>query len=285
MTNPYAVPADPFAEFERAREANDKRRKPSMLARIIGVIGELMITAGLVIGGFVVWQLWWTDVTTNKDIAKEIEVVTADFGGEVTEESGIAKRHFDDPPAWNQTDIAVGDAMGIVRIPSIDPDYQYVLKEGVDAKSVLDTGAFGHYDGTAFPGEIGNFSMAVHRRLYGSPMRHVDQLKPGDKIVIETAQTYYVYSMKDYEIVDPSKVYVVAPDPYLAKPLFEAGENFNNVEPTKRMLTMTTCHPWYTNTHRYIVHAELEYWTVRDEGLPIDLVPEADRPADWEEKY
>jgi sortase A len=41
-------------------------------------------------------------------------------------------------------------------------------------------------------------------------------------------------------------------------------------------MTMTTCHPEYGNSERYIVHLRFESWTPKDTGVPQEL---ADEPA------
>ena len=41
---------------------------------VVGTIGELLITVGLLLLLFVAWQLWWTDVTANREQAVAIPV-------------------------------------------------------------------------------------------------------------------------------------------------------------------------------------------------------------------
>ena len=51
----------------------------------------------------------------------------------------------------------------------------------------------GHYEGTALPGELGNMGLAGHRVGKGSPFLDLDQLRPGDPIVVETVDSWFVY--------------------------------------------------------------------------------------------
>ena len=53
----------------------------------------------------------------------------------------------------------------------------------------------GHYADTAMPGEQGNVSFAGHRVGKGSPFLELDQLRPGDPIVVETSDSWFVYRM------------------------------------------------------------------------------------------
>ena len=45
----------------------------------------------------------------------------------------------------------------------------------------------GHYSGTALPGQVGNFAIAGHRVGKGEPFLNLDQLRPGDAVIVETA--------------------------------------------------------------------------------------------------
>ena len=128
---------------------------------------------------------------------------------------------------------------------------------------MLDKGAFGHYEGTAFPGEVGNFATAAHRQTYGAPMRDVDELEAGDPIILETKDAYLVYYMTESSIVSPGQVDVIAPDPKNpSKPQQKA---------TERYLTITTCHPPFVSNERWIVHAKFSHWVDRKDGIPQEL--------------
>ncbi len=87
------------------------------------------------------------------------------------------------------------------------------------------------------PGEVGNFSVAGHRNV--ATFWALDQLQEGDPIVVETRDTWYVYQVTQEHIVRPTQVEVVAPVP-----------NYPGATPTKRMLTLTTCHPKMDNYQR-----------------------------------
>lgn len=267
-------------EEEVEHSVVETKRKPSLFSRILGVIGELLITAGLLIGLFIVWQVWWTDIEANREQAKVLDQLEETYGGTVTIDDGIADPQEGPPPEWDRTP-GVGETMGIMRIPAFGEDYKYTLVYGTDMASILDTGAFGQYEDTALPGEVGNFSTAAHRQTYGAPMRDVADLDMGDKIIVELPEAFLVYSIVDEEIVLPSAVRTIAPDPFAAREAAAAGTEVT-ADPTRRLLTITTCHPPFISNERWVVHAEFEYWTDRADGLPIDLVNEEDRPAEAE---
>ena len=228
-------------------KAKHARNNPSVLSRVVGVIGELLITAGFVIGLFIVWQVWWTDIEANRAQHSKVEQL---------------KEGWQKPPAVPHT-TTVGTAEGLMRIPRFGKDYAHTIEYGTSLKRVLDKGAFGHYEGTAFPGEVGNFATAAHRQTYGAPMRDVDELEAGDPIILETKDAYLVYYMTESSIVSPGQVDVIAPDPKNpSKPQQKA---------TERYLTITTCHPPFVSNERWIVHAKFSHWVDRKDGIPQEL--------------
>lgn len=249
--------------------ATTARTKPSLFNRIIGVLGELLITAGIVIALFIVWQIWWTDIEANRAQANEIEQLQQEYGVVTVEDSGIAPRQEGPPPEWSG-EPAYGDTLGIMRIPAFGYDYGYTIRNGTNMTEILNTGAFGRYEDTALPGEVGNFATAAHRQTYGAPMIDVPDLEEGDAIVVETSDVYLVYSIVSDQIVLPTEVWTIAPDPFQA---YEQSQGRGELTaPTRRLLTITTCHPPFVSNERWVVHAEFDYWTKREDGLPEALV-------------
>lgn len=243
-----------------ARRPSHRRTRPGagVLGGTVGVIGELLITAGLVLVLFIVWQLWWTDVVADQEQNAVVQSLEEEWGVEPT---GAAERIApaqDGPPP---TVPVVGNAevFGTIRIPAFDRPV-VPLAEGVGLKDVLNVIGAGHYPGTAMPGEVGNFAVAGHRTTYGKPFHDIDRLQEGDPVVVETRDAYYVYTVTRHEIVLPHEVEVIAPDP-----------DDPTAEPTERMMTMTACHPLYSARERYIVHARFAYWTKRSDGIPQAL--------------
>jgi sortase A len=134
------------------------------------------------------------------------------------------------------------------------------ISQGVDRETVLDPLGVGHYPGTAMPGAVGNFSVAAHRTTYGKPFNRIAELVVGDPVVVRTEDTWYVYRVTGTQIVGPSDVSVIAPDP--ADPA---------AEPTQRTMTMTTCHPMFSARERYVVHLTLDYWAPTSGPAPAEL--------------
>ncbi|GII98834.1 sortase A [Sediminihabitans luteus] len=244
-------------------------RGPGVVSHVVGGIGELLITLGLLLGLFVVWQLWWTDVQGDKFQAEVIEQL--DWAPPPVVDTAPVER-TDDPPVMEEP--AVGDVFAQFYVPRFGADYVKPAAEGVDKATILDTIGIGHYPGTAMPGDLGNFSVAAHRTTYGKPFNKIADLQEGDPIVVRTEDTWYVYRVTEHLIVYPDQVDVIAPIPGT-----KAGDPV--VEPTQRLLTMTSCHPMFSAAQRYIVHAEFAYWFPVSEGVPQELTEAGISPAEW----
>ncbi len=203
--------------------------------RLVGWAGELLMTLGVLLLLFAAWQLWWTDVVADRAQAQIVQTLEDDFArGEAAPvgEDGI--------PA------AIGEdgAFAVLRIPRFGDDYARPVIAGT-GRPVLALGV-GHYVGTAGPGQVGNFAVAGHRTTYGRPFHDVDQLADGDRVVVETAGDIHVYEVTSREIVRPSDVGVIGPVP---------GQP--GATPTEALITLTSCHPKYSATQRFVVHGRL----------------------------
>jgi sortase A len=136
--------------------------------------------------------------------------------------------------AYRNRSIQVGDALTRIKIPKIGVDV--VVVEGTSA-SALRAGA-GHYPQTPLPCEEGNVGIAGHRTTYGKPFANVDKLSPGDTIILETPVGSCTYEVaKPPFVTTPDDLSVVAPTP------------------GQRTLTLTSCHPKGSASHRIIIRA------------------------------
>lgn len=157
-----------------------------------------------------------------------------------------------------------GDRIAILRIPRLGVDWAKPVYEGV-APSVLTQG-LGHYPQTQLPGQVGNVAMAGHRAGHGNPLIDIDAVREGDAVVVEVEQGWHVYRITGHDIVGPAEVSVLAPVP--GRP---------DQPPTEQSLTLTTCHPRYGSSERWIVHATFVELVARADGPPtVLLAPEED---------
>lgn len=224
-------------------------------AAVTKVIGEVMITLGVLLGLFVVWEVWWTDVEAS---AAQQTLVTAWEDEPAAPVDRVATPQSGPPPVLDAP--PVGTTFALLRVPRWGEGYVMPISEGVDRVEVLDRLGIGHYPGTAMPGAVGNVALAGHRLSHGRPFHGVATLVPGDPLVVETSDAWYVYRVTESEVVEPGDVEVIAPVP---------GDPA--ATPTEAMITLTTCHPVYSTTHRFVVHGVLEYWALRTDGVPAEL--------------
>ena len=117
----------------------------------------------------------------------------------------------------------------------------------------------GHYPPTQLPGHEGNSAIAGHRTTYGAPFGELDQLQPGDQIVLVTVQGKFKYEVTDQRVVDPSEISVLDPSPDPARPGHDLAT-----------LTLTTCNPKYSASQRLIVRAQLD---LTPDQLPAPPAP------------
>ena len=134
-----------------------------------------------------------------------------------------------------------GEAVARIVIPAIKMDE--IVVEGTDVDA-LRKGP-GHYSWTPMPGQPGNASIAGHRTTYGAPFANIGNLRPGDRITVQTAQGEFVYEVLAQD--SPTKGYlIVSPD--RVDLLRDKGSN---------LLTLTSCHPRFSNRQRIVVQAKL----------------------------
>ena len=244
----------------RARPRQRPRRR-GFFAGLVGVVGELMITVGVLLGLFVVWQLWWTDVEAQAYQETVLQEWQEKENYVVAPTDVVATERTDAPPVPEA--VAEGEVMATMLIPRLGTDYNVSIAHGVGMDDVLNSGYIGHYPETARPGEVGNFASAAHRQSYGAPYKEIEKIVEGDALIVDTGDAYLVYRVTSHEVVHPSQVEVIAPVP---------GEP--GVEATERMITLTTCHPLFSAAQRWITYGEFDYWVDKSEGLPQEMIEE-----------
>ncbi|TDD32508.1 class E sortase [Actinomadura sp. KC06] len=193
---------------------------------VIRGMGELCITAGLIVMLFVTYSLWGTGRYTQGQQDRLGDELLKDWSKVTTER------------------VKLGKGLAMIRIPRFGKDYRFVIIEGVERKD-LRKGP-GHYPGTALPGQVGNFVVSGHRTTYSAPFNRLGELRRGDKILIDTRDKQYVYTVTGRDIVKPSATEVTAPVPRHPKR-----------KPTEPLITLTTCHPKYSAAERMIIFGEL----------------------------
>lgn len=121
-----------------------------------------------------------------------------------------------------------------LQIPALSVDKPIVqgddweqLKKGV-----------GQHVGTGLPGRPGNLVLSAHNDIYGEIFRHLDDLEPGDEIIITTERQSYTYVVREIEVVEPTAVWVMQPTAHASA-------------------TLISCYPYLVNNKRIVVFADL----------------------------
>lgn len=239
---------------EQAGTGGRGRRRPGRIAaQAVSVLGELLITAGLVMGLFVVYSLWWTNVVADRAADKQAEKVRDDWAQDRVGGSG------QDGPGALDTKAGIG----FLHVPAMS-EGDILVEKGTSMK-ILNDGVAGYYTDpvkATLPtsDEKGNFSLAAHRDGHGARFHNIDKIEKGDPIVFETKDTWYVY--KTYAVLPETSKYNVEVLGGIPK---ESGK-----KKAGHYITLTTCTPVYTSRYRYVVWGEL----VRTEKVDGDRTPD-----------
>jgi sortase A len=201
---------------------------------VVREVGLGMITAGVVIILFVVYQLFGTALTEEHHQHQ----LRASFEQALRENraSGSVGPAVVIPGAKDLSpSTPTGVAIAHLVIPSIGVN-KFVV-QGTDETDL--TEGPGHYIGTPMPGERGNAAIAGHRTTYGAPFYELGNLRIGASIyVTNTSGRTFDYRVRATRVVPPSDVAVLDNTPYAE-------------------LTLTTCNPPYSATSRLVVVARL----------------------------
>jgi sortase A len=132
-----------------------------------------------------------------------------------------------------------GDPIGRITVPRLG--LNMVVVQGT-SESDLRKGP-GHYDAetgvnTSLPGLGGVIAIAGHRTTYLHPFRHIDDLRPGDRLGLTMPYGRFVYRVVGHRVVTPSDWSILRPRGY-------------------EEVVLSACHPAYSASHRYVVFARL----------------------------
>lgn len=234
-----------------------------------------------------------------------VVTVPGSGGGSVPGPSGSATpappvtpgEQVDPATRTKRYDTVVGEGFAKIYVPSFGTDYVFTVIEGTDPDDLY-IGP-GHYEGTQYPGQPGNFAVAGHRVSKGSPFNDLDLVQACDSIVVETQDDWFVYRVLPMQdeaatwnaaahahctgvpkpggayaqvfgrtIVQPTDGAVVFPVP---------GSNSNAVPAdAERLITLTTCHPQFSDAQRMIIHGAMVASYAKSSGFrPPELDAES----------
>jgi len=223
----------------------------------VGGTGRVLIVVGLLLLGFVAYQLWGTGIEharAQSDLERKFDeqlattvapttvapttVAPTTVAAATTLVPATTVPATTTPPAAPpRPAFSDGDPVARLEIPKMSLDEIVVSGVGTDD---LKKGP-GHYSQTPLPGEHGNAAIAGHRTTYLHPFFRINELGKGDKILVTTLSGLFTYSVTEQLVVNPTDLFVLDPpsDPKVAE------------------LTLTACHPRYSASHRIVIHAVL----------------------------
>ncbi|WKD60013.1 class E sortase [Corynebacterium caspium] len=240
--------------------------------RLSHALGELLLTVGILISLFAFYESYWTNIVSHK-LQQQVN--------ENLEESWSNQRNIKIPE--------LGDAFARLYVPRFGTDFHYAILEGAEEAQLI--AGPGRYPATQQPGEKGNFAIAGHRVGKGAPFNDLGALKTCDALVVETPATWEIYRVLPISgsestdcfgekqaavqnryshvagrhITVPTDISVIAPVP---------GEDTAAPAAPEALITLTTCHPQFSNAERMIVHGMLVESLPKQAGNPPAVLKE-----------
>lgn len=242
------------------------RRKP---VTVVGVLGEIFITGGVLILLYLVWQLWFNELVFQSSQRAAANELSQEWSQEFRADPTPTPTSSGAPGTTTGSTIqpvvmsppANDTAFATLIIPRLGADFARPVAEGVGTAVLNNINlGLGHYPNTQLPGEVGNFALASHRSAYGGAFHNIHQLVVGDSIYVETADGWYQYIFRGLEYVKASGVGVLLPVPQQA-----------DATPTERIITLTTCNPFYSSAERIIAYGLFDTWYPRAGGPPPEI--------------
>ena len=233
---------------DNLRMSEHRARREGRGGRGVGFwTGVLFLLVGVSLLGYVGWQFFGTNIVAHRAQHRIVQ---------------------DTERAWSAKTGAQGTASGdrlhgaeaLVRIPRFGRDYVMPVQEGV-SEQVLAEG-YGHFHGTALPGQVGNYALAAHRVTHGEPLRRMPDLRPGDQVIIETRTKTYTYALD----TNPNDLVVPFTGTWVIDPLPHNPVD-GGVQPAQhkgqRLITLTTCAELFHTDNRMIAFGHLVSSTPR----------------------
>ncbi len=155
--------------------------------------------------------------------------------------------------------------------PVVEVGWETRVVNGEHVGNVWQTASFaaGYHRASAPPGQVGNLVLSGHNNIDGAVFHNLHDVEPMQWIYVFAGGRRYAYVVEERFIVPEANA---SPEQRL--------DNVKWISPTPdERLTLLTCYPPWSNTHRTIVLAR----PIHDESLvPADapLPAEAAAPAD-----
>jgi sortase A len=247
-----AAPAD--QELRRPRQKERRRardgERPPRRTTFLGVLGELLITVGVLVLLFLGWQVWWNSLVlagqqthaANSQSREWIDQAIA--SPSPSPSAGETPAPSPSPPTLT-TQPADYQSFAVMYVPRLGADWKRTIRQTVDTEKVLNSydAGVGHYSHTQLPGQVGNFAVAGHDSGWGNTFIDLSKLQIGDHIYVQTKDGWYSYTFRNFEYVQPTAVSVI-----------DAVPRQPDAKPAERLMTITTCNPPFHAGERLIAY-------------------------------
>ena len=236
----------PVDERREPADAEPTRGRRSTGRRISFWTGMLLMVVGVSLLGYVAWQYYGTNILSKREHAAIREDLREDWAQGDAVTGGDAG--------------ALGTADALIRIPRFGDDFEVPVIEGVRDEDL--SRGIGHFPFSAGPGEIGNYALAGHRVTHGEPFNDLPELRPGDEVIVETADATYIYVLD----TDPNDLVIPFTDGWVVAdvPIPPPGEvppGMPVLDPdraTERIITLTTCSELFHTDDRMVAFGHLD---------------------------
>lgn len=245
----------PAARGRRSSRATGRTPRPPRRPTFLGVLGELLITAGVLVLLFLGWQVWWNSLVLAGQQTNAASEQSQRWLEEATKSPSPTATTTPAPNPTGTPTPAAPPSLGaqpadyepfaVIYIPRLGADWKRTIRQTVDTEKVLNSydAGVGHYENTQLPGEVGNFAVAGHDSGWGNTFIDLSKLRIGDRIYVQTKDGWYTYTFRNFEYVQPTAVTVIAPVP--RQP---------TTKPVDRLMTITTCNPPFHAGERLIAY-------------------------------
>lgn len=236
-----------------------RRRRVSF----VGVLGESLITAGVLVLMFIGWQQWFNNIVVSGSTSSQASKLSQQLSKQAASSPTPAPTASAGSSAPAITPAATGTTQfGVLYVPRFGSSYQVPIAEGTTTTGTLDKGDAGHYDTTQMPGAVGNFALAGHRTTHGAPFGSIASLRVGDHIYVQTSAGFYTYTFRNLEYVKPTQVQVLQQVP--DAPTVSAASK-------DRLITLTSCNPKFSAAERIIAFGVFTSWQPLSAGAPAEI--------------
>ena len=237
----------------------------SVNRRLTFAIGTALISLGLFTAGSLIQQVYFSDITQleTQQQLRNLFMMNDETSEELGESENIISQKVNTAPGTYESPVLGDDSMelsdsglgelfntifsedatenipdvfGMLEIPQINLEQYVVTGTSTEALAY----GPGYYTKTSTPGNRGNVGIAGHRTTYGAPFSDLDKLQTGDEIMLTVGTETFKYIIDEILIVDPDQ-----------------GERYLYNRGDER-ITLTTCHPKFSDKLRLIVTGSLE---------------------------